>query len=252
MTPWVTRLLAANVVMFFITMIFPMLGWVLGFRPSVALLRPWTIVTYMFLHAGLAHLIFNMIGLYFFGPRVEERLGGRQFLGLYFVSGIAGALLSVPFSPNALIVGASGALFGIFLAFARYWPRALIYIWGVLPLEAWLFVALMTILSLGSGIMGAAQGVAHFAHLGGFVGGFLYLKWIELRSPARRFKARAAGPARRPSGRAAAERLSRINREDLHEVNRAELDRILDKIRENGVASLTPEEREWLERFSQR
>lgn len=251
MTPWVTRLLIANVVMFFITRAFRGVEWLLAFIPAYALERPWTLVTYMFLHASLPHLFFNMVGLFFFGPRLETRLGARHFLWLYFVSGVVGALLSIPFTPGA-IVGASGALFGVFLGFARYWPREKIYIWGVLPIQAWAFVAFMTVASLGSGITGTNQGVAHFAHLGGFLGGFLYLKWLELRSPARRFKRKAQpAAARRTAGsRRDIERWRAIRRDDLHEVNRAELDRLLDKIGAAGVRSLTPDERAWLDRFS--
>jgi membrane associated rhomboid family serine protease len=147
MTPWVQRLLIANVMMLFVTEVSPVVAGQLAFVPVYAASRPWTLVTYMFLHAGWMHLIFNMIGLYFFGPRLEDRLGGRQFLLLYFLSGIAGAilhvtggiavtLLSVPFNPWVPMVGASGAVFGVLMGFALYWPRERIYIWGVLPVEA--------------------------------------------------------------------------------------------------------------------
>ncbi len=251
MSPWVTRLLVANVVMFFLTMVFPQLRYALGFVPELVLQRPWTIVTYMFLHQGIPHIFFNMLALYFFGPQLEARLGGSQFLGLYFTSGLVGAALSLA-TPSVIIVGASGAVFGVLIGFARYWPRARIYIWGVLPIEAWLLVALMTGFSLWSGLSGTGQGVAHFAHLGGFAGGFLYLKVMELLSPARRFRVKAGAAGARPSGgtRRDAARWSAIRRGDLHEVNRAELDRLLDKIRDTGIGSLTPDERAWLDRFS--
>src|SRR5829696_7377186 len=89
----------------------------LVFTPRYALLQPWTFITYMFLHGSITHILFNMLGLYFFGSRVEERLGSRRFLTLYFISGIAGALLSMFFARNASVIGASGAVFGIMLAF---------------------------------------------------------------------------------------------------------------------------------------
>jgi membrane associated rhomboid family serine protease len=207
----------------------------------------------MFLHAGLWHIGFNMLALYFFGPAVETRLGGRNFVGLYLSSGIMGAVLSIPFTPHAAIVGASGAVFGVMLAFARYWPRQRIYIWGVLPIEARWMVILMTAFSLWAGFGGAQSGVAHFAHLGGFLGGFLYLKWMDWRSPARRFKQKAQvvpPPPRDPDQ--ALERWKRIRREDIHPVNRDEVDRLLDKISREGVKSLTPDERALLERFAGR
>lgn len=253
MTPWVRRLLIANVVMFFITQVAPDLVRQLMFVPILIAYRPWTILTYMFLHAGIMHLLFNMIGLYFFGPRLEDRLGGRQFLWLYLLSGITGALLSVPFTPRVAIVGASGAVFGVLMGFALYWPRERIYIWGILPVEARVLVAVMTVASLYFGWQGGGN-VAHFAHLGGFLGGFLYLKWWERRSPAAQFRAKAKPKAKvkTPNGAADIKRWQGIRREDMHPVNNEELDRILDKIGSGGVSSLTPDEREFLERFSAR
>src|SRR4029079_11028565 len=98
--------------------------------------RPWTLVTYMFLHAGLGHIFWNMLGLYFFGPRVESRMGSQRFITLYFVSGIVGALFSVVLAPRFAVLGASGAVLGVLMAFARFWPRERLYIWGVLPIDA--------------------------------------------------------------------------------------------------------------------
>ncbi len=157
MTPWVTRLLIVNVAMFLLSMIFPLVPRLLLLVPAYIPYRPWSVVTYMFLHAGLWHLFFNMLALYFFGPRLEARLGSRQFISLYFASGIVAALASL-MTPHAAIVGASGAVFGVLLGFARFWPRAQIYIWGVLPIEARWLVVIMTGLSLygGSAVRGAA------------------------------------------------------------------------------------------------
>src|SRR5215218_8707060 len=158
------------------------------FVPSQALFQPWTFVTYMFVHGSTTHILFNMLGLYFFGPRVEERLGPRRFITLYLLSGIAGAALSMVFARGAPIVGASGALFGIMLAFATFWPTAQIYIMGILPLEARIAVLLMAGIALWSGVQGSRGGVAHFAHLGGFVGGWLYLKWLDRRAGTKQFR----------------------------------------------------------------
>lgn len=251
MTPWVLRLIVANVAMFFLMGLSPRVFNQLVLVPADILKYPWTPVTYLFLHAGGTHLLFNMLSLFFFGPRVEHRLGGRQFLGLYFASGIMGAILSV-MTPNVPIVGASGAIFGITLAYARYWPRDPIYIWGILPVEARWLVIIMTALAL-FGARTGSDGIAHFAHLGGFLGGYLYLRWAELRLPARGFKSRAFGmprPAVSSGHTADLQRWSRIPRETMHEVNRQEINRILDKISAQGISSLTPGEREVLDRFS--
>jgi len=175
MTPWVQRLIVANIAVFGLQVLVPGLAAFLVFVPSEVVTRPWTILTYMFLHGGFSHLFFNMLGLFFFGGRVEHRLGGRDFARLYFVSGVAGALLSLVLDPRSPIIGASGGVFGVSLAFAMFWPRERIYIWGVLPVEAWLLVAVNTGLSVFSGFGGSGSGVAHFAHLGGYLGAWAYL-----------------------------------------------------------------------------
>jgi membrane associated rhomboid family serine protease len=250
MTRWVWRLIVANLAVFVVTLALPAVTLALALVPALIPHRPWSVFTYMFLHANFWHLFFNMLGLYFFGPRLEGRLGGRHFCGLYFASGISGALLSL-FTPYAMIVGASGAVFGVLLGFARYWPRDQIWIWGIFPVEARVFVVVLTALALLGGIQGGRGGIAHFAHLGGFVGGYLYLKWMEHSSPARRFQTRAAAPQRVASaGGDDLKRWDKIPREALHPVNRAELDRVLDKIKTSGVASLTGEERAFLDRFA--
>jgi len=252
MTPWVKRLIAANVVMHFVVMLTPDVREALWLVPALIPQRPWSLVTYMFLHAdGLMHIFFNMLILFFFGPRLEARLGGRKFLTLYFISGITAALVSIPFTPWAAIVGASGAIFGVQLGFAMFWPRERIYIWGVLPIEAWLLVVILTVMSLWAGFSGGRSNIAHFAHLGGFLGAFLYIKWMEWRSPARQFKKKSqAHPAPVKDERGASERWQKIRTHRLHPVNKEEVDRLLDKISAQGVASLTPEERAFLERVA--
>jgi len=239
------RLIAANVVMYFLTSASPGLMNLLMLVPAFTLAAPWTVVTYMFLHANLWHLLFNMLGLFFFGPRLEGELGRRDFLLLYFISGIAGALLSF-LTPYVAIVGASGAVFGVLMGFARYWPREQIMIWGILPVEARWLVIIMAVLSLIGGIGGGGD-IAHFAHLGGFAGGILFLVWRDRTTRAARFKAATAPPSIRPAD---LERWSRIDRTRLHEVNRTELDRIMVKLQTGGTDSLTPDERGFLDRFS--
>ena len=245
MTPWVRRLLGANIVVFFVQMTMPALTTGLAFVPVLAFLRPWTIVTYMFLHGSITHILFNMLGLFFFGPRVEERLGSAKFGWLYFTSGIAGALLSAILAPSAAIVGASAAIFGVMFAFAHFWPRDQILIWGVLPIEARWLVVITTVLALWSGMGGSRGGVADFAHLGGYAGAFLYLRWLEARRGLAKFQRQAAAPA--------TERVlgnwKRVDVAAAHELNREELNRVLDKISASGLGSLTPQERLFLSNF---
>ncbi len=247
MTPWVLRLIAANVVAYILTMASPALVDQLVFVPALVLLRPWTLVTYMFLHANLGHIFVNMLSLFFFGPRLEFEMGSRKFLLLYFISGISGALVSLIFTPEAAILGASGAVFGVMLGFAYFWPREPIYIWGVFPLQSRWLVLLMTVLSLlgGSGLV--ESGVAHFAHLGGFLGGYLYLKASTRRRPSPGVIVPEQKSA--PSGEDV-QRWQAIPRDKLHPVNREELDRILQKIQTQGPGALTGQERAFLDRFS--
>lgn len=245
MTPWVVRLLAANVLVYFLEMTAPRLVDQFAFVPELAFRHPWTFVTYMFLHAGVMHIFFNMLGLYFFGPRVEARLGSSRFLWLYFISGIMGAVLSLVFARGAAVVGASGALFGVMLAYARFWPRDQLLIWGVIPVEARFLVILYTALSLFSGFTGSRGGVADFAHLGGFVGAWLYLTWLDRRVGAKRFKQRIVEKVEDPT----LLRWRKVDVQKAHEVNRDELNRILDKIGKRGLTSLTPQEKLFLSNF---
>ena len=246
MTPWVQRLLIANVLMFFVQMTSPSVTSLLLFVPTDVLLRPWTLVTYMFLHAGIGHIFFNMLGLFFFGPRVEERMGSNRFITLYLISGIVGALFSIVLAPRNPILGASAAVLGVLMAFARFWPRERLLIWGVVPVEARWLVIIYAALDLMGGFGGVGRaGVANFAHLGGFAGALLYLLFLERRQGARRFKT-AATP--RVSDTALGD-WQKVDRSSIHAVNRDEVDRILDKISALGIASLTPQERQFLSNF---
>ena len=243
MTPWVLRLLIANVLMFFVQMTSPGVTSTLMFVPSEVLVHPWTIVTYMFLHGGFGHIFFNMLALYFFGPPVEQRLGGNRFITLYLISGIVGALFSIVL--GVPVIGASGAVMGVSLAFAKFWPRQQILIWGVLPVEArWLVLIYAAIDILGFAGYGT-RGIANLAHLGGFAGALLYLLYLDRRQGARRFKA-AAAPKVSDSSLGA---WQKVDRNSIHAVNRDEVDRILDKINASGIASLTPQERQFLSNF---
>lgn len=245
MTPIVRALLIANVAAFFVQSAVPELANAFVFMPGLALVRPWTVVTYMFLHGDLMHLLFNMLALFFFGPRVEDRILSRPFAILYFLSGITGALLSVVFSPGSAIVGASGGVFGVMLAFAWFWPDEKIFIWGVLPVPARVLVIITTMFALWSGGGGVGGGIAHFAHLGGYLGAFLYLYWLDRKRTAFKRLATAAPPdaVQRVAGYKA------IDLATVHEVNREEVNRILDKISAQGLGSLTGQETTFLSSF---
>jgi membrane associated rhomboid family serine protease len=255
LTLWVKRLLIANVAVHVVATSMPAIIYAYGpLVPSLIETRPWTLLTYMFLHApGLSHIFFNMIGLFFFGPRLEERLGGPDFLKLYLWGGVGGAVFSFIFSPQYPVVGASAAVYGVLLGFAMFWPRERVYIWGILPLEAWLLATLLVVGSLWSGVTSVGTGVAHFAHLGGLAFGFGYLKRREWRrgEPKRNFQSRiAATPPASLSDRTALDRWEAIDTALLHELNRQEVEALLRRVRAEGVRGLSQAERAFLDRMA--
>ena len=246
MTPWVQRLLVANVGMFFLQLTAPpAIMEALVFQPAYVFREPWTIVTYMFLHGGMMHLLFNMLGLYFFGPRVEERLGSKKFITLYLISGISGAILSFIFAPRAGVVGASAAVFGVMLAFARFWPDVQILLMFFIPVPVRVAVIIFTVMSIYSGIQGSRSGVADFAHLGGFVGAFIYLKYLERKAGVKKFRTQTVAQV----GKEVAMNFKRVDPKTVHPVNRDEVNRILDKISASGLNSLTAQEKLFLSNF---
>lgn len=246
MTPWVQRLIILNVLMFFVELTAPGFANYLVLQPHFVWREPWTLVTYMFLHdpRNYMHIGFNMFALWMFGVRVEERMGATKFLTLYFLSGISGALVSLIFTPVA-VIGASGAIFGVMLAFARYWPDIQILMFWILPMPARLAVFLMAGIELYFGYTGMQSGVANFCHLGGFAGAWLYLAYIDRRAGTKKFRTKTVSnvPKETLAG------WKRVDPQKVHEVNRDEVNRILDKISAKGVASLTPEERLFLSNF---
>ena len=151
-----------------------------------ALFRPWQLVTYAFLHDpnGITHIFFNMFALYMFGPSLEQYWGPRRFLGYYLVCVIAAGAtqLAVEYALGGgePTIGASGGIFGILLAFAMLFPRARILLYFAIPMPAWLFVAGYAVLELFFGVTGRQASVAHFAHLGGMLGGAIMMAFWRL------------------------------------------------------------------------
>ncbi len=141
----------------------------------------WQIVTYMFTHnvASFMHILFNMLALYIFGRQLEEHIGSDEFLLFYFVSGMGAGFLSAvvylfAFPPLTFLLGSSGAVFAVMLAFAVYFPESVIYIFGIIPVKAPVLIAGYAAFSLLSQIFGTLNGISHITHLGGFLVGFLY------------------------------------------------------------------------------
>lgn len=146
---------------------------------------PWQLVTYMFLHAGFSHIFFNLIALWIFGQAIENLWGSRRFLIYYLLTGIGAALIHMWISKGgAPTIGASGAVYGILLAFGMMFPdRYIILFFPPIPIKAKYFVMIFGMIELFSGISNPMSGVAHFAHLGGLVVGFILIKFWRLKKP---------------------------------------------------------------------
>ena len=183
--PPVTRaILIANVVVFLLQIITShALDNLFALWPLGTLFQPWQVVTYAFLHANLMHIFFNMFALYMFGGALENYWGGRRFAIYYFASVLAAAAteLLVLSQSNVVepVIGASGGVFGLLLGFAWYFPRQqLMLLFPPIPMPAWLFVTLYGAIELWAGVTGRQDSVAHFAHLGGMLGGaIMILLW---------------------------------------------------------------------------
>jgi membrane associated rhomboid family serine protease len=252
-TPVVRALLIANIAVFFLQeTVLERYEVLLAFNARNVMVLPWTVLTYMFLHGGLMHLLFNMLSLFFFGPRVESMMGSRRFAIMYFLSGITGAIVHVVASlamgsPGGFLIGASAGVFGVMMGFAHYWPHEVIYIWGLIPVPARLLVILTTIMAYWMGMTGGGGNVAHFAHLGGYAGAFLFLLWLDRRKGA--FRKVATAPPVEVAKKVDSGRWKAIDVQKIHQVNRDEVNRILDKISAQGIGSLTPEETLFLSNF---
>jgi membrane associated rhomboid family serine protease len=168
-----------------------LLTWFALWPLANPLFRPWQLITYAFLHGSFGHIFFNMFALYMFGGALEHYWGGRRLLLFFLVCALSAGVTQLVVQQFAgvgvPVIGASGGIFGILLAFAWYFPRARIGVYFIIPMPAWLFVTLYALAELFFGVTGTEQGVAHFAHLGGMLGGALSILYWRLR---RRFSLR--------------------------------------------------------------
>jgi membrane associated rhomboid family serine protease len=177
-TATVGALIGANVAVFVLQAVYPPLTGMLGLIPGHVLPdRLHTILTYSFLHGGVGHIFFNMLTLYFFGGDLDLFLGRRRFLILYFGSALAGGVAAALFLRGpVLIIGASGAVYGVLTAYALYFPRTEVLLWFLLPMKIWVLVLIWVGISLFFSLTDpSGGGIAHLAHLGGAVFAFFYV-----------------------------------------------------------------------------
>jgi len=268
LTPWVRRLLVANLLVFLIQntlLTSASFADAFAFAPAHAWERPWTFVTYMFLHGGIPHILFNMLVLFIFGSSVEERMGGRAFFLFYILCGIGGAVASFPLTQAVVvtqIIGASGAVLGVAVAFAWYWPDHPVFFFPLPdPIPAKWLITFLVAFDLVLALIGASDGIAHLAHLGGVGTALLYLKgqhWWATRGEREgrqmsESSVLVSQPPRvsRSSGIPPSAQRTKSRGEPDARAN-AEIDRVLDKIIATGVESLTPAERKFLTEISRR
>jgi rhomboid family protein len=183
----IKALIGANVALFLVQFFAPAVTDVLGLRPIfvVRYFWVWQLATYMFLHGGVFHIVFNMLALWMFGTELERRWGTPFFLKFYAVTGVGAGALTVLFSLlpfaaaqqlyQANIIGASGAIFGLLLAYALFFPERQIYMYLVFPIPARVFVAIIGAIAFLSSL-GDSGGVASATHLGGLAVAYVYLK----------------------------------------------------------------------------
>lgn len=248
--------------------IFDVLAGYLALWPLGTHFYPWQLVTYMFMHGGFWHIFFNMLALWMFGTELEHLWGSKQFAIYYLLCGVGGGLTHLLVAPllgqAAPTVGASGAVFGVLIAFGMLFPDRPIYLYLLLPIKAKYFVLMYIGLELYTGVMGTADGIAHFAHLGGAAVGFAYLVAVMKINPFRHTWQRIVGVPRPPGP--PADRFGRQGddiqearfydirsgkpREGTGEVTQEEIDQILDKISTGGYQSLTEEEKRILNQAS--
>jgi membrane associated rhomboid family serine protease len=181
-------LIGANVLVFFVQTFLPAITAMFGLEPSYVVrnLWVWQLGTYMFLHGGVFHILFNMLALWMFGAELERIWGTRYFLKFYFVTGIGAGILTVLFSLlpfgvsqqlyGSIVIGASGAIYGLLLAYALYFPDRPIYMYFVFPIPAKIFVLIMGVLAFYASFAGAGGGIANATHLSGLLVAYLYLK----------------------------------------------------------------------------
>jgi membrane associated rhomboid family serine protease len=287
LTPAVQWLIGLNVLIYFLQVTLvgqtDMERW-LGFKfHDLAAGSIWTVFTYMFVHAGFWHIAGNMLFLWVFGPRVERAWGSGAFVRYYLICGLGGCLAQSLLNRDSILVGASAAIYGVMLAYAVRWPDDEFLLWFVVPVKAkWLVAACILIdLVLGvSSFGGGAPGVAHFAHLGGLITGWLYLH-TPPSNALERFRQRVAGapdlpeepprpiPRGLPRGReprrevdeivakskaAVAKRPAAVQapRNQPRTRRGEEINALLDKISQFGLDSLTKDERRMLEDASKR
>ncbi|MDO9547818.1 MAG: rhomboid family intramembrane serine protease [Candidatus Marinimicrobia bacterium] len=219
----------------------PQLVWGRGFV--------WQLFTYLFIHGSFGHIFMNMFVLWMFGSEIENAWGKKEFYRFYFITGVGSGLITLLLSLNSTIpvVGASGAVYAILVAFAMMYPNRLIYFYFLIPIKAKYFVLIMGVITFFSSFSQGSGGISHLTHLGGIIIGYLYLNkrnlaskirfrmpHISIKNPFNNFIRKVDKKSEHPD----------TNIHGTDQTMREELDRLLDKINKTGYESLGESERQ--------
>ena len=191
LTPVIKKLIIIMAAVFFLqTMVSSRINLYLGLVPLLVWKNYflWQLFTYIFLHGGFSHLLFNLLALWMFGGELESYWGSRKFAVYFFFCGIGASLCTVVFTPYQFIpiIGASGSIYGLLLAFGWLFPNRSIYVYFLLPIPAKYFVIIYGLIELFSSMGGTGGGVAHLTHLGGLLFGLIYMGYPRIRQRIRR------------------------------------------------------------------
>jgi len=244
----VNVLIVINIAVFIITNIFRGIPWfgLFGLVPEfvVKRLMLWQLLSYLFIHLGVWHLVINMLMLWMFGSVIESVWGSKRFLFYYFLTGIGAGCCSIIFAFNqgVPVVGASGAIFGLLVAYAVMFPDAVILLFFIFPMRMKYAAMVLAGINLLGALSNPGGSIAYIAHLGGGLIGYLYLQ-----SETFKFKLNALNLSQIKNSGIAGNQVKKQTRQK--DINR-EIDRILDKISAKGLESLTREEKRTLEKKS--
>ncbi len=249
-TPIVKKLIIANAVVFVLQILFAKV-FLISLSPYFGLVPKyihtkftiWQLFTYLFLHGGFFHILINMFVLWMFGSELERHFGSKEFLFYYIITGVGAGIFSIIFDYNSTIpiIGASGAIYGILTAFGMVFPNRLIYLYFFIPIRAKYFVIILGIMAFLSAKYASHSGIAHIAHLGGMVIGFIYLrKNFRLEYIVELWRHFIIN-----------RRLKNVRKRQRKIKNfKEQVNVILDKIYKVGYNNLTPEEKEILQKAS--
>ncbi len=226
----------------------------------------WQLITYQFMHGGFSHILFNMFALWMFGSSIEDVFGSKKFLIFYLLAGVSAGLLHLFVSPMlgsspAVTIGASGAVYGVLIAYALFFPDNLIFLYFLIPVKAKYLIGFLVVIEFLA-VDSASSGVAHLAHLGGALFGFLYImfdknSYVSLKNLFNKSFYHKAKPKRdiftNPFSRTSQTdndvqdaNYYDINHKEDAEINQAEIDEILDKISQSGYQNLNDHEKKIL------